>query len=982
MYSFFESLTLFLFAEITVAANLPPDLIGRQIENWENSRHWLAQVRPLNSTGNKTTSTGNGSLYTAASTVVLPSSSFSVPTSSNATASASSARHSTAAIIVTAPITRTSPTNSTFVWASTGLVLLPTSSSVANKSQPASSSSKVPDPRPNIVNVTVDVDININITRNPFPLLNGTTLLINGTNMSCTSPFFEINNENVEESRYQEFYTNWSMSAWRRDEYREMGETDLFAYEMIGHPGWDCGTLYTGCANPVSCEDIVSYPGLANDPVKARQVYFSMTAIVMLNRYSHLVWMTTDIVQDDLNGLMASASETWFWQLDVAKLKSCEHKKFLIQAVIMIVISSVFSMMGPIVRAALGPAAGAAEGGAMALAAAAGEAAENAPAAAALEEGVLPALEGGAAGGRPGFRPNVGTVPEAAGAAAPAAAAENIPAAPAENVPAASAGNAPAAPAENAPAAPAENAPAAPAENAPAAPAENAPPRPATGQVGSSESGPQQPSGQQGASANAQTAGSLSVKKTWVEEKVEGAFGQKGTQVFKYVRSIRGTLRNSKMVLDNLMFQTGYFIGLGIDDNNCKNVAPGDYRFDHMAGLLNIIHDTLKVWREEISTDMANANKGQGFGPNGGFDGLDLDGMRASEGPTLMADLIAGANILPVNEKMFEQYLDRPHLLENVLESRLLRRLASLTYRQNNCYIKCQQAEPGDCDGNDEHYAQSQSCPTPDELCQIQCWQSSRKGGKEVELWGLDKLEKPPWNFKLAEIIDHSWNNYARNRNLGETDLAGELSSGSFQTDLDYSVPVCASAHKNIRAFRQNGHRHYFPCTCGGPLSDETEAFYNRTYANMIHDRHEVRTDCLHQLRDEYDLSPLELFLGLCGADIPRRHHHDDHDQPDERCAHVRPAAQDLLNKGKSMPELNIWFCAQSADGRSLQHGHGVHWHMSDFDAAGLFRERCEDFLTGLGLTRDGLPVDDAGGRTGPDRLAGKYEPSLDRHDD
>ncbi|KAL8675733.1 MAG: hypothetical protein Q9186_007646, partial [Xanthomendoza sp. 1 TL-2023] len=134
--------------------------------------------------------------------------------------------------------------------------------------------------------------------------------------------FFRPTLANWHQSRagelYDQFARNLTKSSdWTLDE--RGSEPYMFAVEMLGLEGFECGISNNGCIFLPTCDEVLTK---LQDKEKARWVWFVLRSMHHLTHISAVVNEQTVVSQVNLVGLAEAAAHTFYWKYD----ESVKHK--------------------------------------------------------------------------------------------------------------------------------------------------------------------------------------------------------------------------------------------------------------------------------------------------------------------------------------------------------------------------------------------------------------------------------------------------------------------------------------------------------------------------------------------------------------------------------------------------------------------------------------------------------------------------------
>ncbi|KAL8695709.1 MAG: hypothetical protein Q9224_003217 [Gallowayella concinna] len=154
--------------------------------------------------------------------------------------------------------------------------------------------------------------------------------------------FFEPTLNNWYKSRAGELYNQFARnltksSNWDLDE-RE-SEPQLFALEMLGLEGFDCGISNNGCMLLPTCDEVLTK---LRDKEKAQWVWFVLRSMHHLTHINAVVNEQTVVSQLNLEALAEAAAHTFYWKYDESVAHKCEVLAGLVNAAI----ASAFVVLG------------------------------------------------------------------------------------------------------------------------------------------------------------------------------------------------------------------------------------------------------------------------------------------------------------------------------------------------------------------------------------------------------------------------------------------------------------------------------------------------------------------------------------------------------------------------------------------------------------------------------------------------------------
>ena len=266
--------------------------------------------------------------------------------------------------------------------------------------------------------------------------------------------------------------------------------------------------------------------------------------------------------------------------------------------------------------------------------------------------------------------------------------------------------------------------------------------------------------------------------------------------------------------------------------------------------------------------------------------------------------------------------------------------LISSALKSQMCHIHCSPSDRDSDDGNDPcafkdeddggKMSKSRFCPSPDVVCQAQCWRNSPHA-KNLELFGTKELSQPGnmWEINLDSYLQEShdhWEQYHGGTDPdfpSVTDLLYDQvtdASGSF-------LPVCFDANIMPSDFEDaTGDDRAIPCTCGDSYGNETSWFFHEAGFDhwvALQDHPEKLADRCMKNMHQADTPPVEQYMTFCelGARWPV---HSDHDHrmysgSDSRCGEMHSLIDDLLSQNLTDDEITCKVCFGSPVGRTVQ---------------------------------------------------------------
>ncbi|KAI0998439.1 hypothetical protein K3495_g9755 [Podosphaera aphanis] len=145
---------------------------------------------------------------------------------------------------------------------------------------------------------------------------------------STTSPssiadvdYFAFTPENVRESEYADWYSNWTLERENDPRWKEMGEWRLFALEYFHTRDFECGIFWTDCRDmPSRFEIQTQFP---NNRELARRVYFTSESYTIMRNYFLAVRTILDEVHMSLYGLLPEIVTVFTNQPDPSAKAAC-----------------------------------------------------------------------------------------------------------------------------------------------------------------------------------------------------------------------------------------------------------------------------------------------------------------------------------------------------------------------------------------------------------------------------------------------------------------------------------------------------------------------------------------------------------------------------------------------------------------------------------------------------------------------------------
>ena len=179
--------------------------------------------------------------------------------------------------------------------------------------------------------------------------------------------------------------------------------------------------------------------------------------------------------------------------------------------------------------------------------------------------------------------------------------------------------------------------------------------------------------------------------------------------------------------------------------------------------------------------------------------------------------------------------------LESGLTKSFTENFISAALSSSKCYSKCQtglaNTDNKYCTGSDYFNKDSRICPSPQEVCQAQCWTTQQTGNREKTLNGLRALPKHGltafdvlWQSR-AEYFDHG------NKYISAAEASGKnpfyLAENVVGNRSMLVLPTCRSNVNPVTNFDDRiipGAKHKqnqaFPVSCGSWKSEDSAEFY------------------------------------------------------------------------------------------------------------------------------------------------------------
>ncbi|KAI9703569.1 MAG: hypothetical protein M1836_007339 [Candelina mexicana] len=396
---------------------------------------------------------------------------------------------------------------------------------------------------------------------------------------------------------------------------------------------------------------------------------------------------------------------------------------------------------------------------------------------------------------------------------------------------------------------------------------------------------------------------------------------------------------------------------LDLDANDPDPQVTNAREFSDMFG------DILQGFRKYVSYSTAHLMEGSGYGESGSFGN--------NESSVLSSLISDGSYLVGEEQESRDKLASNPYELEEPIFRHLKATLVSEAWTTNMCYLVRVDDAAGDCHKDLGQLDGTRYCPANGTICKPQCWQNSKEKARNIELFGIGKLNKAPWNLSPEQVMLDSWHNYELN-NLFKTHqrpmLEDLLSNPSHALEAevlrpratDFTLPVCRSHYLSITNYKidEDEDQEVFPCTCGDIFSSETNPLMNVTNIAKWVGREYITKKCAKQLSKYTDMGPVQFFLAMCALHVrwPLQHHKQEEGAHPE-CDGVEQDARAIYDTTFDIDEANRQFCQ---DSRVMKSGEFIEdeffkWrNVWGFKDVPTFEERCEDYINRTAADRAG----------------------------
>jgi hypothetical protein len=292
----------------------------------------------------------------------------------------------------------------------------------------------------------------------------------------------------------------------------------------------------------------------------------------------------------------------------------------------------------------------------------------------------------------------------------------------------------------------------------------------------------------------------------------------------------------------------------------------------------------------------------------------------------LLSELLRPGNFALTDDEE-RRFRTDPELLIGNMSSWMEKRLISFGMKTNHCHVHCvathNSKNDKTCigkDGVDEEknkgLKESRFCPTPDTICQAQCWRDHRVDPQVIPVHGYKLLlDNEKWDFDMEDLVKQSHKNYVE-YGLGNTNMEEmtDLALGENNPMDGLRLPVCYS--ENIPLGRlgpklKKGEASA-PCSCG-PNGNETQLFKDAIDWAMMKTVDQWEDKCGGEI-NEKDKAPANNFLSHCENRTPKDDKDGDKNPNMTKfiwCDPVKKMVNEMKANSSTDKNINCHFCMQ-----------------------------------------------------------------------